>query len=191
MAEINESAGWGRAYWCTASALDVETAVHERTTILFGYTDAISAFMAYIIRLPAAPREERPIQEQLLSAEVICDLVAGHLPHLFGQLIWISSFRVGTTDDYRWPAFDRSGCPRITRKALGHTHQRLFTQWIELDFEQQYRDLALYLSSDLSAKQMLSETFRLRKLIPSSASESERLLFISDLEMIMGLVEFV
>ena len=155
----------------------------------FGYLRAVPMLMMRLATLPIVTPEARQPQTQVLSAELVCGLILGHVPHVFGQLVWISSLRVGESGEYRCWAFDSAVTPEVASEAMRLTHVRVFTQWLGLGIEAQYKDLAQYLASDQSAEQLLKDGFRLKKLIPASAHEGERMLFLADLEMIMGLME--
>lgn len=147
--------------------------------------------MTHLATLPTVTPKARSHQTQVLSTELVCGLILGHVPHVFGQLVWISSFREGESDEYRCWAFDSAVPSEVASEAMRHTHVRAFTQWLGLGLEAQYKDLAQYLASDESAAQLLKEGVGLKKLIPAPAHEGERMLFLADLDMVMGLMELV
>ena len=145
-------------------------------------------FMTRLTTLPTTTPEIQQ-QQKLLSAEIVCDLILGHVPHLFGKLVWISSFRAGDSGEYRCWAFDSAVTPEVASEAMLHAHVRVFTRWLGLSLDEQYKDLAQYLASGESTGHFLQQGFGLKKLIPVSAHEGQRAVFLADLEMIMGLME--
>ncbi len=98
--------------------------------------------MTRILRLPTITPEVQELHKRLLSAEIVFELLLGHVPHTFGKLVWISSFRIDNSGEYRIPELDDAVSPEITDKALQRAHQRVFAQWLALGLEQQYEDLA-------------------------------------------------
>lgn len=146
--------------------------------------------MTPILRETTVTPEEQRLQKQLLSAEISCDLLLRHIPQIFGQLVWISSFALDTSPEIRSHEFAPSIAPKIANLALNHAHKRVFTQWLGLRLEEQYKDLAEYLAGEEAAEQLTSPNFGLRRLIPPSAVDAERMLFLSELETIMQLMKF-
>ena len=70
---------------------------------------------------------------------------------------------------------------------LRASHKQIFEEWLTFPLEQQLRDLREYLESTEEREVVLETWLRLkpyRNLIPFGTRDAERLLFISDLEVI-------
>lgn len=146
--------------------------------------------MTPILRLATVTLEEQTLQKQLLSAEIACDLLLRRVPQAFGKLVWISSFALDESPERRSREFAPGIPPEIANLAINRAHKRVFTQWLGLRLEEQYKDLTEYLASEEGAEQLTRPNFGLRRLIPPSAIDAERIRFLSDLETTMELMEF-
>jgi hypothetical protein len=116
------------------------------------------------------------------------DVLLGQAPQVFGKLVWIASFRLGNSAVYRGSAFEGGAVTaEMANEALRQAHEGVFAQWIGLKLEQQYKDLAEYLSGIGRHTVFLAQG--LEPLIPLNARDAERELFLADLEVVFSLAE--
>jgi len=69
-------------------------------------------------------------------------------------------------------------------RALGHCHHQVFNHWIGFTLAEQKADLEAYLNS---SRRTVDLEF-CRGLVPASAHEVERLLYLTDLETLLELL---
>ncbi len=108
------------------------------------------------------------------------------IPSLFGRLVYLSSLRDVTTDQYYHHGLATIFGEAEANRALRESHERAFAEWLTFRMEQQKADLDLYLSMLDQPKRILLQTWQrlapYRNLIPSSALDDERKLYLLDLE---------
>ena len=72
------------------------------------------------------------------------------------------------------------------------SHKEIFREWLNFPLERQRRELEEYLESSEGERAVVLQTWltstSYRNLVPTSAHEAERLLFISDLELILEIL---
>jgi hypothetical protein len=115
------------------------------------------------------------------------------IPSTFGRLVYLASLRDQNTGRYEHhglsQVFDESGA----HEALCQSHEASFSEWLCYNLEQQKSDLDLYLSSFQPDKRTILATWiRLtpyRNLVPASAGEPERRLYLADLEALLEILK--
>jgi hypothetical protein len=114
------------------------------------------------------------------------------IPSTFGRLVYLSSLRNSITDVYEHHGLGSVFGEEEADRALREGHERAFADWLTYTLEQQKADLDLYLSAlDLPKRQLLRTWQKLapyRNLIPSSALEAERALYLMDVEALLELL---
>jgi hypothetical protein len=113
------------------------------------------------------------------------------IPSTFGRLIYLSSLR-GANGTYEHFGFTQSYGMAVAQAAIQHSHEEAFATWLSFDIEQQKADLDLYLSDLISEREAVIDTWlRLtpyRNLVPATARESERRLFLADFDALLELL---
>ena len=75
---------------------------------------------------------------------------------------------------------------------LGLSHRQVFREWLNFPLEKQRQDLESYLESIKGERKKVLQTWLTltpyKNLLPVGAVEAERLLYISDLELILELM---
>ena len=104
---------------------------------------------------------------------------------LFGRLAFLSSLRDPQTGHYYHQSL-AGLAPEEADRTLRISHQQAFQQWISLGLAEQKADLDEYLSSEGAPRYSLPY----RKLVPASAREVERQLYLTDLETLLELLRF-
>jgi hypothetical protein len=111
---------------------------------------------------------------------------------IFGRLVYLSSLRDQNTGKYQHFGLAQIHGDNEADAALRQSHAETFAEWLCFDLEQQKADLDLYLSELATDLGNVLETWaRLepyRNLIPASAKEAERRLYLADLTTLLGVL---
>jgi hypothetical protein len=114
------------------------------------------------------------------------------VPSVFGRMVYLCSLREPNSGVYQHYGLAQSFGDEEADRVLRESHQRAFAEWLCFNLEQQKADLDLYLSGlDGNRRLILDTWIRLapyRNLIPSTAREVERQLYLTDLETILELL---
>ena len=117
------------------------------------------------------------------------------IPTTFGRLVFLSTLRDSNTGIYTHHGFAQRVGDATAHEALRQSHFECFSEWLTFSLEAQQADLDLYLSSiDCDRKTILdtwTRTKPYRNLIPASALDVERKLYLSDLETLLQLLTAV
>jgi hypothetical protein len=108
------------------------------------------------------------------------------IPTVFGRLVYLSSLRDAFTGRYLHPTLMRILGDEAADRALRHHHYQLFSQWIASTLEEQKTDLDEYLRSAGGDGGIR----RYKSLIPPTARDVERQLYLADLETLFELIRF-
>lgn len=106
------------------------------------------------------------------------------IPTHFGRLVFLASLRDPLTGCYRHPPLHQIVGREITDRTLCHSHREIFSQWLGFGLAQQKADLDEY----LMASQAAPDPAAYRDIVPASAHQVERQLYITDLETLLELV---
>jgi len=114
------------------------------------------------------------------------------LPTRFGRLVYLAGLRNANSGVYKHhglaQACDAAGAERIIRAS----HEAAFAEWLNLDLQRQHEDLDRYLSDVGEDRAAVLETWGVlapyRALPPAAAGDAERLLYETDLEVILELL---
>jgi len=114
------------------------------------------------------------------------------IPSTFGRLVYLASLRDQNTGAYEHHGLAQLFGDSEAAEALKASHEKAFAEWLSFSLEQQKADLDLYLSSFQSDRRTIIDTWiRLapyRNLIPASALEPERRLYMSDFETLLEIL---
>jgi hypothetical protein len=115
------------------------------------------------------------------------------IPSTFGRLVYLTSLRDQNTGRYEHHGLAQMFGEGETDAALRDSHEETFSEWLCLNMEQQKAHLDLYLSSFQSDRRTILATWiRLapyRSLVPASALDPERRLYLGDLEALLELLK--
>jgi hypothetical protein len=108
---------------------------------------------------------------------------------VFGRLVYLSSLRDVNNDQYRHHGLATLYGELETDRALRESHEQVFAEWLTFPLEQQRSDLDIYLSSLNTPRRTLLQTWQrlapYRNMIPTSAMEPERNLYLLDVETLL------
>jgi hypothetical protein len=114
------------------------------------------------------------------------------IPSTFGRLVFLSTLRDPNSGAYRHYGLAQHFSEEEADDVLRDSHRRVFAEWNAYTMEEQRADLDLYLAEIEADRKTIVETWaRLqpyRNLIPAGASDPDRLLYTSNLELHMGLL---
>jgi hypothetical protein len=97
--------------------------------------------------------------------------------------------RAKNSTDYCHPQLDDAFPPNVVTFVLRKQHEQAFEQWLNLGLEEQYKQLAEFFSAMWTEGQpRLPDAVR-EALVPGSASEAERALFLVDLDCTLDVME--
>jgi len=130
--------------------------------------------------------------EELTCAELIKLALSKHAS-IFSQLVYLAGMRDESTGDYRDTTlafmFGEEEVNRVVREG----HERTFAAWLALTLEQQTADLPQHLAGTaanrLESLKEWMERKQYERLIPNGVTAAERLLFLSDMEIILPLLD--
>jgi len=115
------------------------------------------------------------------------------IPTLFGKLVYLSSLRNSNTGAYEHFGFAQRFSSREADRTLKTSHLNMFADWLSFSLEQQQRDLETYLAGLPENKRTVLANWRLippfLNLIPAPAKQPERDLFLSDLQLVLTLLD--
>lgn len=133
---------------------------------------------------------DAPRQWQIDRATSMWDSILAQVPTLFGKLLWVASFRVPGSNLYRHPALEQSIAPEIASRILEQSHRRYFQQWLTMGIQKQHDDFLEYLEpigSAGDARHFIEDSGN--RLVPASAIKPQRLLFETDMAVVLELLD--
>ena len=108
------------------------------------------------------------------------------IPTLFGRLVYLASLRDSASGRYRHEVLTALMGPEDSDRALSRSHNQLFSEWLAYSLAEQKADLDEYLSTAGGPRY-----FRhYHNLIPHTARDVERQLYLTDLETLMELLRY-
>ncbi len=114
------------------------------------------------------------------------------IPSCLGRLAYLASLRAPNTGRYEHHGLSLLFGDSETDKTLRKTHNDSFEDWLNYSLEQQKADLALYLCSLHDDKREILKSWAAltpyRYFVPASARESERNLYLADLDVLLQML---
>ncbi len=130
-------------------------------------------------------------EPQLARAQEIVHQMLNEAPGDFGKLVLMSSLSDSSVGEYRHPALNRNIPSSIAHEVLRDSHEQVFSRWLELVLEEQWKAVSEYFTAEpvgnLALQRTSNESWE--KLIPPAAGAPQRELFLSDLRLVLSLVE--
>jgi hypothetical protein len=108
------------------------------------------------------------------------------VPTVFGRLAFLASLRDAVTGRYSHETLLRLLGPEETDRSLCNSHHQVFSEWLRFSLAEQMADLDDYLTSTGG----LRARFEYRRLVPPTARDVERQLYLTDLETLVELLRF-
>jgi hypothetical protein len=113
------------------------------------------------------------------------------IPTEFGRLLYLASLRNQNTGHYEHFGLAQSFGDEESDRTIRQSHEKTFLEWLSKGLEDQKLDLDEYLVSlGEEAQAVLLNWSRVSpwNIIPASAREVERDLFLSDFQMLLDLL---
>ncbi len=111
---------------------------------------------------------------------------------LFGKIVYLSGLRDANSGAYQHFGLAQRYSTGEADRILRESHERVFSEWLNSPLEQQRDDLEEYLGSLEDDRETILRTWLTlapySNLIPINTREAERLLYISDLELILDVL---
>jgi len=108
------------------------------------------------------------------------------IPTVFGRLVYLASLRDPGTGRYSHEALLRMLGPEDTDRTLCHNHHQVFSEWLGFSLSDQKSDLDEYLNLSGHSRQAL----QYHNLVPPTARDVERQLYLTDLETLLELLKY-
>lgn len=116
-----------------------------------------------------------------------------HIPTLFGRLVYLASLRNPNSGVYQHHGMALLYGDEEADKALRESHAKVFGEWLRAGLEIQKADLDGYLSGLVENKPVVIDTWMKlmphRNLVPLTASQADRLLFVDDFETLLRVLK--
>ena len=137
-----------------------------------------------------ATQEEAARRERAM--EDVWERTLSQIPTTFGKVAHLASLRNENSGQYEHFGLAQLYSDEEADRVLGLSHHQVFREWLNFPLEKQRQDLEVYLASLKGEREKVLETWLTltpyRNLLPVGALEAERLLYISDLELILELM---
>jgi hypothetical protein len=115
------------------------------------------------------------------------------IPSVLGRLFFLSSLLNRNSGRYEHHGLALVFGDLEASRALKKSHRQAFDEWLSYGIEEQKADLDLYVSAQPEDKRTILRTWEklepYRNILPSSAKEAERKLFLGDLRAILSLLK--
>jgi len=108
------------------------------------------------------------------------------IPTVFGRLVFLASLRDLATGHYYHPDLAQTLGVEEADRSLCSSHHQVFQQWLGFSLAEQRADLDEYLRLGNAPRYALPY----RKLVPATARDVERQLYLTDLETLLELLKF-
>jgi hypothetical protein len=130
-------------------------------------------------------------QEHVVLARRITDRILEQAPGAFSKLVLVSSLCERRAGEYHHPALDAAVPSSVANQVLRDSHEQVFSRWLELILEEQWKEVSEYLVTEAAepAASGVSAGKPLEALIPPTTREPQRELFLSDLQLVLSLLE--
>jgi hypothetical protein len=125
-------------------------------------------------------------QSARTPAAVLWRKTLSQVPTVFGRLTFLASLRDTTSGRYSHEGLLRLLGPEDTDRALCNSHHQVFSEWLRFSLAEQKTDLDEYLSSVGGSRKALDY----HHLVPPTARDVERQLYLTDLETLLELLKY-
>jgi hypothetical protein len=113
----------------------------------------------------------------------MCRRMLAQIPTLFGRLVYIASLRDPSTGRHTYQPMIEMVGQEVAERTLAVGHHAVFAEWIVQPLSRQRDDITEYFRHAA-----LETADRYRELVPGTALDVERQLFLTDLETLLMLL---
>lgn len=136
-----------------------------------------------------------PLEEAAARSRALRDLwdrTLAQVATTFGRLAYLASLRDANSGRYQHFGLAQVYSAEEAERALRASHDEVFHQWLTYPLARQKSDLEDYLSSLEEKRETVLQAWLAlspyQNLVPADASEAQKTLFVSDLEVILELL---
>src|SRR5262249_47675471 len=112
--------------------------------------------------------------------------IFSQIPPRLGRMVVFGSLPARPPRPYAHPSLIESFGREVADRTLCHNHHLVFTDWLSLNLSDQKSELDEYLRITRTGL----EGIEYRDLVPATAHEVERQLYLTDLEVLLQLLSF-
>lgn len=113
------------------------------------------------------------------------------VPTLFGRLVYLAGLRNQNSGGYRHHGLAQAFGAEESQRTIQLSHEAIFAEWLNLDLRAQHTALDQYFKGLGESRAVVLQTWGVltpyRALPPAAAGGAERMLYETDLELILEL----
>ncbi len=119
-------------------------------------------------------------------------LTLEQIPTRFGRLVYLASLRNANSGAYKHHGLAQAFGAEQAERTIRLSHEAAFAEWLSADLGVQHQDLLSYLAGVGGDSAAVLETWGVlapyKTLPPAAAGDAERMLYETDLEVILELL---
>jgi hypothetical protein len=136
---------------------------------------------------------EIPSGDAQLAMRDLWERTLAQVPTVFGQMTYLASLRDGDSGRYGHYGLAQVYGEDAAHHAIQVSHERTFAEWVNYSLDKQRSDLEVYLDGIEEKRADILKSWRAitpyKTLVPAGAGDAERYLYVSDLEIILELLQ--
>jgi hypothetical protein len=133
--------------------------------------------------LPESPANSQSARS---PAAIVWRNTLSQVPTVFGRLAFLASLRDPVSGRYSHVSLARLLGPEDTDRALCNSHHQVFAEWLGFSLADQKSDLDDYLRNATASRCAVDY----HHLVPPTARDVERQLYVTDLETLLELLKY-
>ena len=119
-------------------------------------------------------------------AAIVWRNTLSQVPTVFGRLAFLASLRDPVSGRYSHESLVRPLGPEAADRALCNSHHQVFAEWLGFSLAEQKSDLDDYLRNATASRSAVDY----HHLVPPTARDVERQLYVTDLETLLELLKY-
>jgi len=123
------------------------------------------------------------------KAALACDGILESIPTTFGRLVSLAGLQVKNSGAYSHPQLDAVFPRAVVTSVLQKRHETVFADWINLSLEEQHKQLTEFFCTMWTQGTPRLPLAVRQALVPLTAREAERMLFLADLDCMLSVME--
>jgi hypothetical protein len=122
------------------------------------------------------------------QASLLFDGILEAVPTTFAKLVTMAGLRVKGSSAYGHPQLNAFR-PDVVTRVLQKRHEKVFADWLNLGLEEQHKQLTEFFCTMWTQGTPRLPVAVRQTLVPTTACEAERQLFLADLECTLSVME--
>jgi hypothetical protein len=123
------------------------------------------------------------------KAVLACDGILESIPTAFGKLVTLAGLGAKDSGTYSHPQLDALFPRAVVSVVLQRRHETVFAEWLNLSLEEQHKQLTEFFCTMWTEGTPRLPVAVREALVPATAREAERMLFLADLECMLSVME--